>query len=407
MKLYKNHKSAYLRMAVLALAGTFVLPAVAQKFTVTEAQRAQANATLAAGIPVSELAPNAPDVYAVKLHDTLWRIAGIYLRSPWRWPELWGMNLDGIRNPHLIYPGQNLYLIKKDGRATLGLAPSAAQTQSNIPTVPTTKLSPRIRPIGPADNAIPTLQMSLIAPFLVEPVVVETSGLDASPRIVALAPDRAMASAGDRVYVRSSAGQTMADPVNSQVMMRVYRNPKPLMTPGSEEILGYEAAYLGRVQVLRGEKSQVALDAPAGSKPLPVPGTVLVVSNKEEMRVGDRLMAESKEELLSFVPKAPDKNIVARAISIYGSAFANASKNQVLAINKGSRDGLVRGDVLAILTKGEEFVDRTHDSKDLVRLPSERKGLAMVFRVFDKVSYVLVLESADAIQSGDLLVNPK
>jgi hypothetical protein len=407
MKLFKDHKSMGLRLAVLALMGVFVMPVVAQSLSVTEAQKAQAKAALVAGIPVSELAPNAPDVYVVKPHDTLWRIAGIFLKSPWRWPELWGMNMEGISNPHLIYPGQNLYLIKKDGRATLGREPGELPAQAPAAVVPTTKLSPKARPVALQANAVPTLQMNLIAPFLVEPVVVETADLDAGPRIVALAQDRAMASSGDKVYVRASAGQSFADPANSQVMMRVFRNPKPLRTPGSDEILGYEAPYLGRVQVLKGERNQVALDAPAGTTPLPEPGTVLVVSNKEEIRVGDRLMPEIKDELLSFVPKEPAKSVVARAISIYGSAFVNASQNQVLAINKGARDGLVRGDVLAILSKGEEFVDRTNDSKDLVRLPNERKGLAMVFRVFNKVSYVLVLESADAIQTGDLLVNPK
>ena len=83
-------------------------------FPVTPQQRGTAQQVAQAGVPLSELAPDAPESHTVQRGDTLWDISRLFLRSPWRWPELWGMNLEQIRNPHLIFPGQVLVLVRKD-----------------------------------------------------------------------------------------------------------------------------------------------------------------------------------------------------------------------------------------------------------------------------------------------------
>ena len=100
----------------------------AATYPITAEQRSTAQRTAQAGVALSELLPNAPDSYTVKPHDTLWGISGLYLKSPWRWPELWGMNLEQIRNPHLIYPGQVLFLDKTNGRARLRMGQPRALT---------------------------------------------------------------------------------------------------------------------------------------------------------------------------------------------------------------------------------------------------------------------------------------
>ena len=122
----------------------------AQNYPVTPQQRATAQQTAQTGVPLSELAPNAPDEYTVKSGDTLWAISRLYLLRPWRWPELWGMNLNEIANPHRIYPGQVLYLDKTGGRARLSMRRGGTGGDGG-----TIKLSPRTRFDSLAGMALP------------------------------------------------------------------------------------------------------------------------------------------------------------------------------------------------------------------------------------------------------------
>ena len=153
------------------LGGAMALPSTvfAQDFPVTATQRTTAVQVANAGIPLADVSPNAPDEYTVKRGDTLWAISGLFLKQPWRWPELWGMNLQDIKNPHLIYPGQKLYLERMNGRASLRTRQSA---NGEIPTE-TIRLSPRTRYESLARDALPTLNSQFIEPFLAEPVIVE------------------------------------------------------------------------------------------------------------------------------------------------------------------------------------------------------------------------------------------
>src|SRR5262249_1079858 len=159
-------------------------------------QRSTAKQVANAGVPLSELAPDAPDQYTVKRGDTLWDISKIFLRSPWRWPELWGMNLDEIRNPHLIYPGQMLFLAKTGGRARLRMGQPVGDPGSTV------KLSPRVRAQDLGNGAIPAIPLNLIQPFLNEAVVFNTNELATAPRIVAAPEERVLMARGDRAYVR-------------------------------------------------------------------------------------------------------------------------------------------------------------------------------------------------------------
>ena len=125
------------------------------------------------------------------------------------------------------------------------------------------------------------------------------------------------------------------------------------------------------------------------------------------MRAGDRLLPEPPRQLLSYVPRAPAQPITdGRIVSVYGNAVQFAAQNQVVAINKGTIDGIENGHVLAILKNGETIIDKTGSGKETLKLPNERIGLLMVFRPFERVSYALVLEISDAPRIGDLLVNP-
>jgi nucleoid-associated protein YgaU len=355
-------------------------------------------------VPLSELAANAPDNYTVVRGDTLWAISGIFLKSPWRWPELWGMNLSDIKNPHLIYPGQKLYLEKKDGRATLRMTPSVAD---DAPT-DTVRLSPRTRYEPLVSSAIPTLKSHLIEPFLAEPIIVDENGLKLAPRIVAAQDDRVLLTRGDRAYARGQGNAALIDePDKLQKAYRVFRNATPLKDPVTDEVLGYEAQYIGKALLVRSESTQQSSGKDGKPRTDIVPATIDIVLAKEEMRVGDRLLPEPAQQLLNYVPHAPLSKVDARIVSVYGSAVVNAAQNQVVVINLGARDGIENGDVMAILKAGARLIDKTDETRPELKLPDERNGLLMVFRTFDKLSYGLVLDITDGVKVGDRLVNPR
>jgi len=390
--------SALSLLALSLLAGSSTQ---AQNFPVTPQQRASAQHVAQSGVAVNDLRADAPHSHTVVPGDTLWDISRLFLKSPWRWPELWGMNLADIKNPHLIYPGQTLFLVKSDGRATL-------TTQVTAPgSVPTVKLSPRVRAESQANSALPTLQNHLIEPFLAEPLIVDEAALSGAPRIVSAQDSRVLLTRGDRAYARSASSSELIDNVNkAQRQFRVFRNATPLKDPVTAEVLGYEAQYIGKALLAR---SETTLETPGKDGKMRteiVPATIDIVKAKEEMRAGDRLLPEPAPHIQSYVPHAPSQPVDARIVSVYGSAVVNAAQNQVVAINRGTADGIESGHVLAILQDGARVVDKTDPALPTIKLPDERNGLLMVFRTFDKLSYALVLDITNGVKIGDRLVNP-
>jgi nucleoid-associated protein YgaU len=392
-------------VGVFALTSSLLaVPLRAQNFPVTAMQRASANQVARSGVPLSDLAVNAPDHYTIKSGDTLWAISGLFLKSAWRWPELWGMNLQDIKNPHLIYPGQELYLVKKDGRASL-LSRAAMSADGSAETV---RWSPHVRSQSLVGTALPTLDSHLIEPFLAEPVIVDENTLNAAARIVATQEGRVLITRGDRAYARGQGASALTDdPKQKQKAYRVFRNATPLKDPFSGEVLGYEAQYVGKALLVRGESTQQSTDKDGTPRTDIVPATIDIVAAKEEMRVGDRLLPEPAQQFLSYVPRSPSTRIDARIVSVYGSAVVNAAQNQVVTINRGTRDGIESGHVLAILKDGARLIDKTDAARPELKLPDERNGLLMVFRPFEKLSYALVLDITDGAKVGDHLVNPR
>jgi hypothetical protein len=327
----------------------------------------------------------------------------LFLKSPWRWPELWGMNLQAIRNPHLIYPGQQLYLDKTGGRATLRVRGDGTGDTSGG----TIRVSPRTRISSLADAAIPTLPPNLIEPFLAEPLIVDEATLLSAPRIVGT-QDRVLLSRGDRAYVRALNENDLSTAKGAPYKFRVFRNAKPLKDPNTDLVIGYEAQYVGNAELVRGENLRMAKDKSGGNTQEIIPATVDIVSSKEEMRVGDRLLPEPKRDFLTYVPRAPEQRIEGgRIVSVYGNGVVNAAQNQIVSINRGKADGLEIGHVLAILRDGQEILDRTDPARPKIKFPDELNGLLMVFRTFDKISYGLILQITDSVSVGDRLANPR
>ena len=391
--------------ALAAATALLAAPAQAQNHPITPSQRDTATQVAQRGVPLSELAPSAPDSYTVKSGDTLWGISGLFLARPWRWPELWGMNLQDIRNPHLIYPGQQLFLHKDGDRARLSTRAPGADGLATV------RVSPRVRSTSLADSALPTLSPSAIEPFLTESLVVEENALQNAPRIVATREQRVMLAKGDRAYARGSVEFPLAPVPGSQpAAFRVVRNAVPLKDPVSGEVLGYEAYYLGKAQLLQGEGTREITDKDGKTTVEVVPASMDILVSKEDIRVGDRLLPEPPPELTRYVPHAPSGPVDGRVVSIYGSngiSNTNAAQSQVVAINKGTRDGLERGHVLTLLSDGGRLPDSTDPAKAMLKLPDETNGMLMVFRTFERVSYGLILDIQSGVKVGDRLVAPR
>ena len=354
-------------------------------FPVTPEWRATAQQVAQAGVPLSALAPDAPERHTVQRGDTLWAISKLFLASPWRWPELWGMNLQQIRNPHLIYPGQVLELVRVGDRAMLRVASGESGT---------VKLSPRVRAELLDGGAIASIPLHLIGPFLSEAVVFDTDELAGAPRIVATQEGRVMLSRGELAYVSGELGGARA--------FRLFREPRPLLDPGTREVLGYEARYVGAAELERPGGDGVGADG----RPALVPATFRIGDLRVEAGVGDRLHPVTQQDSAAFVPRAPASAVDGRIVSIYGEALT-AGQNQIVALNRGARDGLERGHVLALWRAGRDAFDTTTEGQRTpLRLPDERHGLLFVFRVFDRVSYALILEVAEPVRPGDRFTQP-
>ncbi len=236
------------------------------------------------------------------------------------------------------------------------------------------------------------MPLHLIAPFLNEAVVFNSDELASAPRIVAAQEGRVMLSKGETAYVRGE--------LNGQREFRVFRSAKPLLDPTTREVLGYEAPFLGTAEFVRAGgtveqdgKSQI------------VPDTITLTSIREEIGVGDRLAPVPPRDYSTYAPHAPGAPISGRIISIYGQALT-AGQNQIVALNKGAQDGVERGHVLALWRDGREVRDTTDPARPIVKLPDERHGLLFVFRVFDRVSYALIVSVLEPVKPGDRFTQP-
>jgi len=404
MTIHLMAKSKVALAAFAALSGLLlVAPAGAQNLPVTDAQKATASQVAQKGVALSDLAPDAPERYTIKSGDTLWDISKLYLKTPWRWPELWGMNLEQIKNPHRIYPGQVLVLDRSNGRASLRID-DGGLTPSDVTTV---RVSPRNRIEALPDHALPTLKSSAIEPFLAEPIIVDAAEFAAAPRIVSAQEGRVLLTRGDRAYARGENGSPLLDDQPAEKLFRVFRTAKPLKDPGTGQVLGYEAVYAGKAKLKSSETTSQEVDKDGNETTAIVPARIDIISAKEEIRVGDRLLPEPPREIRTFTPHAPQGPLSGRIVSVYGSAVENAAQNQVVVINKGKLDGVDSGTVLAILKNGARIIDKQDETRPLLKLPDERNGLMMVFRTFDHLSYALILDITDGVRVGDRLASPR
>lgn len=309
-----------------------------------------------------------PERYTVVKGDTLWDISGRFLNNPWYWPEIWHVNPQ-VENPHLIYPGDVLALVYIDGEARV----------TKVTSRGVEKLSPQVRS-EPLGTPIPAIPLDAISSFLSEARIVDPETLQQAPYVLEGEDSRIITGAGDRVYVR---GEKPADKVG------IYRRSKVFNDPQTGEFLGLEARSIARGNVTA-ENGDVL--------------TVSITRSSEEVRIGDRLLVQEDRRInTQFQPSAPARQVEGQMISVEGGVN-QIGQYDVVAINRGTREGLEAGNVLAVFQAGNLVRDPITD--ETIELPSERAGLLMVFRAYEKVSYGLVLQASRVLSIGDKVRNP-
>ncbi len=364
-----------------------------------------------------------PDRHVVVKGDTLWGISAKFLKDPWQWPKVWKLNRDQIKNPHLIYPGDVVVLDMSSSSPQLRLLRETVTLQPGAVEEPLEK------------TAISTIPLNIIAPFLSQPLIVTKDQLANSPRIIAGQDNRVVLSPGTRVYINEVKEGDGID-------WFVYRPSKELIDPDSKEVLGTEAIYLGDAKITKYGK----------------PASADIVRAKEEIFTKDRLVPTGDIVETSFVPHAPDTEIAGRILNIYGGV-AEAGPSSIVSISRGTKDGLEVGHVLAISRYGRVIKDPEYDKNadktkgipssanktadkpklkelnfdvkrdadgkaivnfekkseqaqkltpepGMIKLPDERIGLLMIFRVFDRVSYGLIMQASLPVNKLDSVKTP-
>lgn len=319
-----------------------------------------------------EFADNYPERYTVVKGDTLWDISEKFLKSPWLWPEIWHANPQ-VSNPHLIYPGDVIGLIYIDGQ------PRITTLQAG-PENGVVKLSPKIKST-PISAAIPTIPLDAIASFLSENRIVQPQDMDDAPYVLIGKEQHLLTAAGDTVFARGDVG--------GAEKMAVYRAGKNFIDPDTNEFLGQEAKSIATTKVKSVNNTVISLS---------------ILRSNEELRQGDRLLHTDDRIINStFMPSKPDFDVRGQMISV-NTGVGNIGQYNVVVVNRGERDGLKEGNVLAIYKDGG--IVRDPFTKEKIELPSERAGIMMIFRVFEKLSYGLILKATRPLAVMDEVRTP-
>ncbi len=382
-------------------------------------------------LPVALLAetvalnPEHPQRYTIQKGDTLWDISAKFLREPWRWEEIWRANPQ-IKNPNLIYPGDEVVLSYQQGEPVLEVRRSGER--------PTVKLSPRMRTVSLDSVPVPTIPIDAIQQFLARPMVVGADEFDSAAYVVSLEKERLVAGAGHKLYVRgldTDAGTSFT----------VYRRGDAYIDPTSGESLGYEAVHIADAVLERGGD----------------PATMVVSRSNKEVLKGDRLLPDTEEAVDSnFHPRQPERAVNGQILSVM-DGVSQIGQNQIVVLNIGAQDGVEVGHVMAVYQAGDEVQDAMADkpevinqsyieldpakqggidgfsvaadrlvrevsgmlvkqynrfahpaeeNHDLVNLPEERAGLVMVFRPYERISYALVVDAKRPMHIHDTVTNP-
>lgn len=342
-------------------------------------------------------ADHPPEEYIVKRGDTLWCIAEKYLKEPWRWEEVWHAN-PSISDPNLIFPGDKIVIRGEGSHRTLGIARGKhwekyhayhASHKENGTEQNGHKLRPHIR-VSKVDGAIPSIPLDHIRPFLNHSKVMTEDEIDAAPCVVALAGEHIVSGRGDTVYVDDYY------PEMGKVFY-FFREGEPYIDPVTHDFLGIEAEVVGEGQVVA--HNDVA--------------TLYVSRSYREIEIGDRIIKEEEDKLKPFFNlQPPINNATGTIISVFGGV-TQIGQYEVVVVTGGEDQNRRVGDVLAVYQKQKSIPIRIQDilttnqeRRVLEELPYVRVGETIVFRVFERVSFALVVRATKPMYLHDEVGRP-
>lgn len=409
-----NNKKTGLRLAsvllptliTLSLSGCGSSKPAIQAAPVAQPEQIDTSADLAAieeQPSSSVIVPDYPERYVVVKGDTLWDISKRFLNDPWLWPSVWHIN-PGIRNPHLIYPGDVIVMyivdgkpyITLDGKAGMvpsGVTPKSGGSQNQTlkmpkevkPGLKVVKLSPSSRVSG-IHKAISTIRMNDIRPFLDRPRVVTEDELDDAPYIVSSYEEHLISGTGNRIYAMD-----METPLSDY---NIVRPGKPYIDPETDDVLGYEAIYLADARLVKVGKDDYE------------PATLIVTKSLREVLNNDVLIPhEERPQMFQFTPRSPDTEVKGQIVSVF-NGVSQIGQHMVVVLNRGEEHGLAPGHVLAVMQKGARVYDSQAWIFTGVDLPDERAGIMMVFKTYPSMSYALIMEANRAMHIHDRFENP-
>ncbi len=378
-----------------------------------------------------ELTESHPETYVVQDGDTLWDISAVFLKSPWLWPEIWHANPQ-IENPHLIYPGDTINLVYLDGQPRV-----TVNRKSNHPTV---KMSPKTRIIS-HENAVETIPLSDIEPFLKKLRILSKADIDLAAYVVASEEDRNISAPGNLIYARHLKNAKQGDRFSVVRPTLVYRSvPKDFPWKEAErqvkssrwektseyttkaylerfwqnhlasfywdnvDVLGYEVAETGIAEVTRVGDDEIT--------------TLTLVDSTTEVKKGDLVLPIDEFNFDPyFMPKGGTTNSENIRVVALNNALFGSGKRQVIAISGGVNQEISVGDVFSIYRPEQVIRDEVmHPAGDLktlfkpskakVTLPSEYVGHIMVFKSFENVSYAIITEGNRNVKLFDYVQLP-
>ncbi|MCP4701006.1 MAG: peptidoglycan-binding protein [Gammaproteobacteria bacterium] len=306
-----------------------------------------------------------PAEYVVRRKDGLRDVTKVFFENPWEVEDTWQQ-----RKPE-ISRGDVVTLVKQGDQMVL-----------RIKHERTVRLSPGVR-LDREERPIPIIPVSIIRQFLVRPVVVAENELKTAPYIFAATSPRLLLSTDDTIYARGFVGEPDEETFLIVRAGQAYRNRN------SKEILAYEAVHLGEAQLeRRGD-----------------PVTLRITSFREEITAGDRLLPLGTRAFERNFKPHPSEPIENGEIIGVVDGVSQIGQYQIVVSNKGLENGIEIGHTLGIYRGGRQVWDKVSGTQ--VHLPATQIGKILVFRVFDRVNYGLVMKATHPIHVYDKIDAPE